>query len=311
MPEVRHLELKAALMLLLLVLLVGGSALFLMYARGAFEPTQQLTLVADDAEGAAVGMDLTFSGFPIGRVQRIELTGEGNVHVVVDVAQKDAKWLRTTSVFTLERSLVGAARLRAYTGVLADPPLPDGAVRPVLLGDAAAEIPRLMGSIKQLVENLSSLTADDSALSGSLANLNTITGKFNGPQGVLGAITGEQLSGKQIAATLERTNALLARLDGLAANADKQVFGEGGVMGDAQATVQRLNALLGDAQQSLKKVDAVLAEAQAVGANARVATEDLGTLRAEVESSLRKVQQLVNEVNRKWPFKRDMEIRLP
>ncbi len=69
--------------------------------------------------------------------------------------------------------------------------------------------------------------------------------------------------------------------------------------------------MLGEARGSLKRVDAVLVEAQAVGANARVATADLGTLRAEVESSLIKVESLVNEVNRKWPFARETEVKLP
>ena len=80
---------------------------------------------------------------------------------------------------------------------------------------------------------------------------------------------------------------------------------------DAQATIVQLNGLLADARNSLKKMDAVLVEAQAVGANAKEATADLGTLRAEVESSLRRVEQLVNEINKKWPFKRDTEIKLP
>ena len=56
---------------------------------------------------------------------------------------------------------------------------------------------------------------------------------------------------------------------------------------------------------------AVLEEAKAVGANARVATADLGTLRAEVETSLRNIDQLIGEVNRKWPFARDTELKLP
>jgi phospholipid/cholesterol/gamma-HCH transport system substrate-binding protein len=75
--------------------------------------------------------------------------------------------------------------------------------------------------------------------------------------------------------------------------------------------IRELTGVLTDARASLKKVDAVLAEAQAVGANARVASADLGALRAEVEISLRKVTQLVDEVNRKWPFARDTEIKLP
>jgi phospholipid/cholesterol/gamma-HCH transport system substrate-binding protein len=48
-----------------------------------------------------------------------------------------------------------------------------------------------------------------------------------------------------------------------------------------------------------------------VAANARVATTDLGTLRAEVEASLRKIQHLVDEINRKWPFARNAEVNLP
>jgi phospholipid/cholesterol/gamma-HCH transport system substrate-binding protein len=74
---------------------------------------------------------------------------------------------------------------------------------------------------------------------------------------------------------------------------------------------RQLTRVLQDARQTLSKLDAVLVEAQAVGANTRVATTDLGTLRAEVEASLRKVSQLTNEINRKWPFARDTEIKLP
>ena len=45
--------------------------------------------------------------------------------------------------------------------------------------------------------------------------------------------------------------------------------------------------------------------------NARSATTDLDALRSEVETGLRKIDSLINEVNRKWPFARDTEIKLP
>jgi phospholipid/cholesterol/gamma-HCH transport system substrate-binding protein len=73
----------------------------------------------------------------------------------------------------------------------------------------------------------------------------------------------------------------------------------------------QLTALLTDTRATLTKVDALLAEAQAVGANVRVASADLGQLRAEVESNLRKISQLTDEINHKWPFARDTEIKLP
>ncbi|WP_298927655.1 mammalian cell entry protein [uncultured Ramlibacter sp.] len=315
---VDHLEFKARLLLAFTVLLIAGSALYLLYARGVFEPTQKLVLTTDDSEGVVAGMDMTFSGFAIGRVRGVELAKDGNVHITVDVARSDAHWLRTTSVFTLVRSLVGSTNLRAFSGVLTDPPLADGAVRPVLRGDATAEIPRVIAAAKDALDNVTALTAQDAALGASLANVKALTDKLKGPQGALGAVFGNEADARKLVAALDNTNALLLRLDtltqrvdGLAAKADTQVFGEQGLVTDARATVQQLNGLLADTRASLKKMDAVLADVQAVGANVRSATDDLGALRGDVEANLRKIDGLINEINRKWPFARDTQIKLP
>ena len=304
-PPVRYLELKAARLLVLLVALVAGTALYLMYARGLFEQTQRLVLLVDDSEGVRVGMDLTFSGFPIGRVRSVELSPQGTARIVVDVPRKDAQWLRTSSMFTLVRSLVGGANLRAYSGVLSDPPLPDGAERKVLVGDTAAELPVLVASARELITNLSQLTSQDSALASTLANLQALSEKLNGPQGALGAALGKDIDTRKIAQALDRVNALLARVDGMAAKADAQVLGPDGLVNASRASVAQLTGLLSDARNTLKKVDGVLAEAQAVAGNAREATTDLGALRAEVDATVRKVEQLVDQVNRKWPFAKD------
>ena len=306
-----HLEFKAVLLLAFILTLVVASALYVMYARGLFDSTQKLVLVAEDSEGVVVGMNLTFSGFPIGRVRRIELADDGKARIVVDVASKDAHWLRQSSVFTVVRGLVGGTNIRAYTGLLTDKLLEDGAVRTVLQGDAGAEVPKLIAAAKDLVESINSLVSKQGALGASFGNLQTLTARINGPGGALTVLLGGEEQAKKLLTALDRTNALLAKVDGLAAKADTQVFGEKGVMPETRATVVQLNALLGDARISLKKVDAVLIEAQAVGANVKEGTSDLGLLRGEVEASLRKVDGLVNEINRKWPFARDAEVKLP
>ncbi len=324
-PPVEHLDLKARLMLLAVVLLVAMSVGYVLYARGAFERQQTLVLVADQAEGVVVGMDLSFAGFPIGKVSRIELSPEGNARIVIDVPVKDAKWLRKSSVFTMESGVVGAPKLRAYSGVLSDPPLEDGAVRKVLAGDASAEIPRLVAAVRDLVSNLTAITRSDASLAKTLGQVQLTTERLNGPRGALGVLLGDEKEAQRILGTLDRTNKLLERLDGLtqkadrlagrvdgmAAKADTQVFGEAGMLRETQATVVQLNGLLADARASLKRVDGVLEEAQGIASNTRAATVDLAALRTEVDASLRKVEQLVNEVNRKWPFARDTEVKLP
>jgi phospholipid/cholesterol/gamma-HCH transport system substrate-binding protein len=155
------------------------------------------------------------------------------------------------------------------------------------------------------------MTGSDSSINTSLGHLRTVSERLSGRYGVLTGVMGSEDNAKKIIATLDHANALLAKTD-------SRVFGANGVMDSAQATVDgtraavaQLTAVLTDVRASLQKVDAVLVEAQAVGANARVASADLGALRAEVEISLRKVGQLVDEVNRKWPFARDTELKLP
>jgi len=303
--EPKNVEAKAVMLLVLLGLLIAGFVLYVMYARGVFEPTQRLTLVAEDSSGVIPGMDMTFAGFPIGRVRQVDLGDDGKVQITVDVQSKDAKWLRASSVFTLESSIVGETRLRAYTGVLTDAPLPPNSTRTVLRGDATAEIPRIVATARALLENLETMTASGSDVNASLANLSAVTGRMSGRYGVLGGALGGDEEAKKLMEALDRVNVILAK-------ADQRVFGKAGVMDDTQAAIRQLDVVLQDASTTLKKVDAVLVEAQAVGANTREATEDLGALRGEVDASLRKVNRLVEEINRKWPFARSsQEIKLP
>jgi phospholipid/cholesterol/gamma-HCH transport system substrate-binding protein len=281
-PPVPNLDFKARLLVWAVLGLIALSAAYVLYARGAFERKQTLVLVAEDSEGVVVGQSLTFAGFAIGRVNRIELSSEGNARIVVDVPVKDAHWLRESSVFT--------------------------------------------ASVRDLLGNLTAMTSSDAPLNQTLRNVQTTTENLNGPRGALGVVMGDDAAArKRIDAALGGVNALLARLngvvqradglvqkvDGLVGKADAQVFGESGAMTDTRATIAQLNGLLADARNSLKGVDALLGEAQGIARNTREATVDLGTLRAEVEASLRKVEHLINEVNRKWPFARDVEIRLP
>jgi len=312
---------RAVLMLLLTLVLIAGAVVYLLYARGVFESTQRLVLVAEDSEGVVVGMDMTFSGFPIGRVRRVELAPDGKARILIDVPKKDAQWLRQSSVFTLVRGLVGATNIRAYSGILTDPPLPDGAVRQVLRGDATADIPVLVGTARALLESVSQLVAPQGALGQTLAQLQRMSERLNGQGGALGVLLGGDEQARRLRATLARADtladhaaALMTRMDSLAAHADNQVFGAQGLMPQVQGSAEQLQGLLTDARASLGKLDAVLLEAQAVGANARVATQDLGPLRAEVEANLRQVDSLLNELKRKWPFARDprdAEIKLP
>jgi phospholipid/cholesterol/gamma-HCH transport system substrate-binding protein len=296
------------------VALVG----YVLYARGVFEDTQRLTLITDNAEGVSAGMDLTFAGFPIGRVRRLSLSDDGKARIHIRVPVSEVRWLRTTTIFTLEVPLVGGAKIRAYTANLQDPPLPDRVERALLRGDASAEIPLMIATLRSVLENVDRITDTGSSLQDSLKNARTVTERMAGKYGVLGGLLGGEENARKVIASIDRANALMAslggvslRLDTMLAKTDQRIFSQGGMMDETQKAVTQANVILGQVTESLKQVDAVLANAQATSSNVKAATADLGVLRAEVEASLRRVTSLVDEINRKWPFARDTKIKLP
>jgi phospholipid/cholesterol/gamma-HCH transport system substrate-binding protein len=307
----RSLGVKVGILLGLSIIVAVGFITYVLYARGVFEQTQRLYLIADNAEGVRVGADLSFAGFPIGTVRRIRLRDDGKVRISVRVPVDDAKWLRESSVFVLEVPIVGAAKLRAFTSNLQDPPLPDRAERPVLRGDTAQEIPKLVAAARNILESLEELVQAGSSLQQSIANARTVSERMAGKQGLLAAALGSEENAKKVITAIDNTNAVLARLDSVLAKADQRVLSQGGLVDETQKAVVQANAILGEVRASLKRVDGILADAQVVAGNAKAATADLGALRAEVEASLRKVSALIDEINRKWPFERDTKIKLP
>ena len=311
LKPVAHLRAKAAALLALTLLLIFGAAGYLLYARGVFEPKQRLTLTADDSQGVTVGMDMTFSGFPIGRVRKIELAEDGTVRILVDVPEKDMHWLRQSSVFTLVKGIVGGTTIKAYTGMLNDAPLPPNSVRPVLSGDATAELPQIINSAKEVLANVAALTASDSALGGSLGEVRKLAERLQGQGGALGVVLGSDEEARKVTELLGRLNTVVGRMDRMVARADSQVFDANGVMPQVRATVEQLNGLLADTRKSMAKVDAVLADMQVVGSNAKEASTDLTALRAEVESNLIRLESVLNDLQRKWPFARKPELKLP
>lgn len=324
-PRIRHLAVKVGAVLTLIPVIAIGLLLYSLYARGVFDRTQALTLVAPDAEGVVEGMPIMFSGFPIGQVSSMALDDLGRVRIEVRIKVKDARWLRISSVFWLEKQILGGAKIRAVSAKMQDPPLLAGSERPLVAKDAAQDIPQVIARANSILQNVDEIIRPDSSFNQTLANLKSVTERMAGEYGVLGGVTGGPEQAKKVLDTVDSVNALLAslkgvtaRADGVLAKTDDRMFGQGGVMDEARKSMAQLNTILSEARDSLKKADAVLATAQAgtaeiksAATNVKDATTDLGALRVEVDDSIRKVNGLIDEINRKWPFARKTEIKLP
>ncbi len=312
------LHYKVGLFAVASLLLAGIFIVYLLHARGFFEKTFHLQLAAASADGVAPGVPVVFSGIEIGRVTTLGLNDSGGIIIHTEFLERNAKWLKENSTFTLDKPFVGGAKIRVDSPDLDAPALPDNSTMLLLTSDVSKEIPVLVERVKAILDNVEHLTRKDGEINATLANVKTVTGRMTGEYGMLESILGSQEKARAVTDSLDKTRALITKLDGLAlkmdgmaAKADTWLFAQDGVAEQTRESLAQVRLMLNDAQSSLKKADALMANAVEISADVKEGTQDIAALRAEIDDAVRKANGLVNEINRMWPFARDPEVKLP
>lgn len=292
--------------------------LYLLHARGFFEDTFRVQLAASSADGVAPGVPVVFSGIEIGRVASLGLNDDGGIIIRTVFLGRNAKWLRENSTFTLDKPIVGGARIRVDSPDLNAPALPDNSTMLLATSDISKEIPVLVERVKAILANVEHLTRKDGEINTALANVETMTGRMTGDYGMLEGLLGSPEKARAVTDSLDKTRALIGKLDGLAqkvdgmaAKTDTWLFAEDGMAEQTRASLAQVKLMLDDAQSSLKKADAVMANAVAISADVKEGTQDIASLRTEIDDAVRNANALINEINKKWPFARDPEVKLP
>lgn len=305
------LHFKVGLFALASLLLAGVFMVYLLHARGFFEDTFHLQLAAASADNVAPGVPIVFSGIEIGQVTTLGLNDSGGIVIHAAFLERNAKWLKETSTFTLDKPIVGGARIRVDSPDIEAPPLPDHSTVLLLTSDISKEIPVLVERVKAILDNIEHLTRKDGEINATLANVKTVTGRMTGEYGVLEGLLGSPEKARAVTDSLDKTRALITKLDAMTAKTDQWLFAENGVAEHTRESLAQVRVMLSDAQASLKKADAVMANAVEISANVKEGTQDIAALRAEIDDAVRKANGLINEINRKWPFARDPEVKLP
>nr|WP_308621687.1 hypothetical protein [Massilia sp. Se16.2.3] len=161
-----------------------------------------------------------------------------------------------------------------------------------------------MATARSLLNNLENLTAEGSSMSSSLENVQTLTGRMSGKYGLLSGVLGDD-EARKFVGTLERLDALLAKTD-------RRLYGKKGIADDAQAAVVELQGGAAGCARHAQESRRGAGRGPGRGGERARGHRGLGALRGEVDASLRKVNRLVDEINRKWPFAgKTEEIKLP
>jgi phospholipid/cholesterol/gamma-HCH transport system substrate-binding protein len=295
---------KVGLFAAVSLLLAGVFMVYLLHARGFFEDTFHLQLAAASADGVAPGVPVVFSGIEIGRVTTLGLNENGGIVIHAEFMERNAKWLKESSTFTLDKPIFGGAKIRVESPDLDAPALPDDSTVLLLTSDISKEIPVLVERVKAILANVEHLTRKDGEINATLANIKTLTARMTGEYGMLEGLLGSPEKARAVTDSLDNLRTLTTKLDSLAAKTDQWLYAQDG-------TAEQVQLMLSDAQSSLKKMDALMANAVEISADVKEGTQDIASLRAEIDDAVRKANALVNEINKKWPFAREPEVKLP
>ncbi|OGU49523.1 MAG: ABC transporter substrate-binding protein, partial [Hydrogenophilales bacterium RIFOXYA1_FULL_63_33] len=240
------LHFKVGLFAAASLLLAAIFIVYLLHARGFFEKTFHLQLAAASADGVAPGVPVVFSGIEIGRVTTLGLNENGGIIIHTEFLGRNAKWLKENSSFTLDKPIVGGAKIRVDSPDLGAPALPDNATMLLLTSDISKEIPALVERVKAILANVEYLTRKDGDINVTLANVKTVTGRMTGEYGMLEGILGSPEKARALTDSLDKTRALITKLDGLASKADQWLFAQDGMAEQTKASLAQVRLMLND-----------------------------------------------------------------
>ena len=211
-------------------------------------------------DGLANGSGVSYSGVPVGQVQRIELWDKDQSFVRVRITIDDEVPITIGTTATIQASFTGVSDIQLEGGRRGAPPIsepgPEGV--PVIptkqggIGAILANAPLLLERLATLTENLNLLLSEEnrSSISGILANTNQMTRDISSatPE-VRGTL-------RELQGTLNQATQTLAQFEGVAGKAN-EVLGQEG-----SALANQLRATLASAERAIDELDTTLASAQ-------------------------------------------------
>ncbi len=305
-------EWKVGLFIILTVLLTVAGLVYMAYKKGLFQPETTYTLSSHTGDGLSVGMPLYFSGFKIGKVKELELDDQGRVLIRIAVPDQHGKWIRSDSKFILEKPLIGSAKLTVTTTNMSSSLLSPKAVATLQevndINDAIRRIQPILDQVAAITDNIAVLTGSlanpQGDMSKILKNSEKLTSSLSAKRSLLEMALGDEKSVQALHASLMNARQITEQVNTLLKKTDEEVYGKEGIL---PLVIKALKGLV----TNLGKVGATLDNVTKMSADAAASTKDLKLLRSDIDATVMSLNRLLDELNRKMPFKAEPKIKLP
>ena len=306
------IEHKVGIFIIVTVLLTLAGLAYMAYKKGLFQAETTYTVSSRTGDGLSVGMPLYFSGFKIGKVKELELSGEGLVMIKISVPDHHGKWIRSDSKFVLEKPLIGSAKLTVATKNMSSAPLSPQMVAVLTevndINDAIQRVQPILDQVAAITENIADITdrlADPQGeMSRILQHSEKLTASLSAKESFLEMALGDRKSVQAIHASLRNTRQITDQVNILLKKTDEDIYGKDGILPLVTKALREL-------ANNLAKIGATLDNITKITSDAAGSTKDLKLLRSDIDATVNSLNRLLDELNQKMPFKTEPKIKLP
>jgi len=302
----KKIEFKVGLFVVITSLLIITSVIYLAYSKGFFTREYIYTLSSKTGEDLTEGMPVLFSGYKIGRVETLELNDQGILLIKISIPEQHAKWIRSNSTFNLYKPLIGSSRLIVATENLNSPELSPKTIPEIVvvndINEAIKKIQPILEKVDKVATNVELITANLADPQGSVNKILSHSEKLTSNLAKKDTLLEMAVGSKE---SVHSVNDSLKKIRDILVKTDEQVYGNDGML-------MLIRNILKDIIMKLEKIDVALDNVVKISADTADSTKDLKLLRAEIDATVNSIGKLVNEIDKKIPFKKEPEaIKLP
>lgn len=298
-PRFRFLNLRVILftstVLFVLIALATGVAV----KQGIFVSKTRLHFIAEHGAGFAPGMQVRFSGFRIGVVDKVSLTEDAKVDVEFLVESQYIKWIKPDSTAQmLQDGLMGDYYLEMMGGSPNIPPVAEGDKVNFAPAQSLADIAhdlknRTIPIIDSVQTTLDYVNDPKGDIQQTMANVRQLTAELRETRvsvdQLLRRVDG--LADKEVRATIDQAGRLLIRADSVASEVQS-----------------RLPAVLDSAASSMASLEVTAREASAMATTLRSALDEsaprLPSLIRNGDDLVRDSRDTLQGLQQSWPLNR-------
>ncbi len=329
-PRFKGIEYKVGLFIIIAIVLVVSTIVLYAIQKEVFTKKVQIVIYSKSGEGLKKGMPVIYSGFQIARVSSVVLEDINKVKIIAEIPLKYTKWIKKDSVVKImAQNLIGSQSLYFSGGSPDSPPIEKddvfNLVRDKGVDDIIEKAKPVMDDLKVIVKNLR-------ILSDKLADDN---GDIAKTLNMLGTVSQEITDKKSSLGILLRTNYLTDKLDDIFANLNNMQKEIDKILKKTEGVTENINSgiietrsainlisdnlklskeTIGTLQTQIKELNPILLDLKTVSGNLANTTDNLSSMRNDLELMLDTGAGLILKLDNMWPFadkKGDVKLKMP